>query len=341
MSLLVQVYPSRISITPKRKALDFHKVNFNKQCKSWYQKKSIQDIKNFNAVKNPFIISKTSKKKIMDSINSMYVLSNKRTVEMASGKKIYNFKLAFITLTLPSVQCHDDVTIKSNILNHFLIEIKKAYGVQNYLWKAEIQKNENIHFHLIVDKYIDYQALRRRWNRCINKLGYVDAYSQKMQKLSLLEYQKLRNKHKKVEFNICAKAYASGVRSGWTNPNSVDVRSVSGKKEIASYLAKYITKSFSSGGEKGSDIERELKFGRSWARSYTLSRLKYQNKYLIENVTPLINYLNSVPKLVKKITGDFFTVYYFNAEKLNLAFRTFHKKSIFGNAEIYRYPLPY
>lgn len=341
MPSLVQVFPSRISITPQRKQKQFHDMDFNRQCPSWYQEKKDQAVLNFQAVKNPFVISKASKRKIMDSINSMYMLSKPRKIEMKTGKFIYNYRMSFVTLTLPAKQFHSDTDIKSKALNQFLVELRKHYDIQNYVWKAELQKNENIHFHLLLDKYVDFQALRRRWNRCINKLGYVDKYQDKMRNMSLSAYHAMRSKNTQVKFEDSAKAYAKGKSTDWSNPNSVDVRSVYGKKELASYLAKYITKSFDPNNNDSDDMERQMSFGRSWARSYSLSKLKYQNKYLLEQIEPLINYLRNEKEHVKQIVGDFFTVFYFSAEKLNQAFNTFHKKFIFSNAEIYRYPLPH
>ena len=341
MSSVVQVFPSRISITPKRNPLEFHKVKFNSQCWSYTNNKKAQAISNFKAIKNPFLISKASKRKIMDSINSMYMLSKPRKIEMRNKKFIYNYKMSFITLTLPATQFHSDTLIKSEALNHFLIELRKNYDIQNYLWKAELQANENIHFHLILDKYIDFQALRRRWNRILNKLGYIDKYREKMNKLTLTQYLDLRKKNADLNIATASKAYAQGKRTNWSNPNTVDVRSVFGKRDLASYLAKYITKSFNKKDTTSAELERQLKFGRSWARSYSLAKLKYQNKYLLENVLPLINYLRKETKHVKTFIGDFFTVFFFQPDKLNQAFKKFHTNFLFANAKLYNYPLPY
>ena len=337
---LLQLYPNRITITPKRKALEFHKVQFNKTCPSWYQEKMTQAVTNFSKIKNPFIISKSSKKKIMDSINSMYILSEPRKIEMKTGKFIYNFKMSFVTLTLPSEQQHQDTVIKKTCLNQFLVELRKHYGVQNYVWKAELQKNENIHFHLILDKYIDYQALRRRWNRCINKLGYVDAYSDKMQKLTLSQYHQMRCKNGAEDFNKNALIFAKGKKCKWSNPNSVDVRSVHNKNNLAIYLSKYISKKDKNEDISEDMLQRQLSFGRSWFRSYSLSSLKYINKFDLKNMSNLITYLRSVPEKVLMITDDFFTAFYFSAETLSKSFQAFHKKYIFANAKMYNYPFP-
>lgn len=337
---LLQLYPNRITITPKRSALEFHKVEFNKQCKSYYADKMHTASKNFDTIKNPFKISKASKKKIMDSVNSMYCLSAPRKIEMRTGKFIYNYKLSFITLTLPSEQAHSDKEIKSSCLNQFLVEIRKNYGVQNYVWKAELQKNENIHFHLILDKYIDFQALRRRWNRILNKLNYVDAYQDKMLKLSLSDYFKLRNQHKDVDFNTCKKAFAQGKKDKWLNPNTVDVRSVHNKNNLAVYISKYIAKKEDIQNPSAETLQRQIAFGRSWFRSYSLSQLKYKNKFLASELKSLLSYLKSIPDKVLHITSDFYEVFYFSAETLNKAFKSFHNKYIIANAKMYNYPFP-
>lgn len=91
-------------------------------------------------------------------------------------------KTTFLTLTLSSDQIHTDNEIKRNYLNRFIIELKRKFGVQNYFWRAESQnKNEKnngrIHFHLIIDNYIDKTAVRELWNKI--QSDYVDRYFEK------------------------------------------------------------------------------------------------------------------------------------------------------------------
>lgn len=98
----------------------------------------------------------------------------------------------FITLTLPSTQWHSDNTIKEEILKPFIKWLtsssdeyfkigprkgeKKGFGVNVYLWRAEPQKNKNIHFHIICDRYIPWPRIRQKWNQCCEYLGYVSRY---------------------------------------------------------------------------------------------------------------------------------------------------------------------
>jgi len=337
---LVQVYPSRITITQPRRKQTFGCMPLKAIKTPTAATKKRQYEKNFAKKKNSFILSQASKKKLLDSVSSMYMLSEPRKIKMKTDKYIYNFRMAFITLTLPSQQEHSDTFIKSECLNHFLVELRHIYNVQNYVWKAELQDNENIHFHLILDKYVDFQALRRRWNRILDKHGYVKSYQQKMSKLTLSEYHKLRCKTKKITFQESAEAYAQGKKSNWSNPNSVDVRSVYNKKKLAIYLAKYITKKVSKDKLSPELQERQKIFGRSWSRSYSIVNLKYQNKYELVDVAHFIKYLKSIPNKVKYFFSNYFEVFYFNADSLCAAFKQFHYSFLIANAKMYNYPFP-
>ena len=336
----VQIYPSRVTVTPRRINHGVNSLIDNYSKKLFKQSIKPTYLDNFKVEKKDYSLSKTSKRKIFDSINSMYCLSKPRNIEMQNGKTLYNFRLAFITLTLPSKQKHSDVEIKNKLINQFLFEIKRKYKISNFVWKAELQKNENIHFHLIIDKYIDYQALRRRWNRILNKLDYVKNYQSKMQNQKLSEYHKNRQKYKVCTLSDSAKAYAKGVQSNWSNPNSVDIKSVFGKKDLAIYLGKYFAKKVSSSELTDLEQTRLKNFGRVWSRSYSLVKLKFQNKYIVSEVQALLKYLDSTKKFVKKVEGQFFTVYYFNVSELSKSFKSFHSKFMFAIAEIYKYPIP-
>lgn len=351
MGLLLQIYPNRVTITPA------HKPRFKKQDSIFNEDigkqislfnnngedcKKLDEsyVENFKKVKNSFIISKATKKKMIDSINTMAILSRKRDVIMLNKKTLYNFRMSFITLTLPSKQRHSDLFLKKECLNQMLIELRKYYNVKNYVWRAELQKNENIHFHLILDQYVDFQALRRRWNRILNKFGYVDTYSKKFQNMSLTEYHALRNLTRSCTFKKSQKAYAVGKKCNWTNPNSVDTRSITSEYYLALYIAKYLSKTIEKEKKSKETLKRELKFGRSWARSYSLVQVKYTHKYALCKVKSLIDYLEKVKDKVWKQTGDYFTVYYFQINKMHKNFIDYITKFCYENASLYNYPFP-
>lgn len=85
-------------------------------------------------------------------------------------------QLVFITTTLSDQQRHSDQFIKQKILVPFLQLLLYNYPIRHYFWRAEKQKNGNIHFHIIVDTYIHYADIRKYWNNCQNKYGYLDRY---------------------------------------------------------------------------------------------------------------------------------------------------------------------
>jgi hypothetical protein len=95
------------------------------------------------------------------------------------SKKGYhkNVKPTVITLTLSSKQKNDDKWIKKELLELFLKWLINNKNVKNYFWRAESQKNGNIHFHILTDKYIDKKEIQDKWNSIQLKKGYlVDFY---------------------------------------------------------------------------------------------------------------------------------------------------------------------
>lgn len=95
--------------------------------------------------------------------------------------------LTFVTLTLPAEQQHTDEFIKRYIFWPWLEIIKRYYGVQEYVWRAEKQINGNIHFHILIDKFIKHDLVRFHWNYHLSKYSYISAYSDMRSKLAPLE----------------------------------------------------------------------------------------------------------------------------------------------------------
>jgi len=126
--------------------------------------------------------------------------------------------ITFLTLTLPSEQIHDDNYIKRYMLMPFIEKIKRLYNVEYYFWKAEKQKNNNIHFHLIIDKYIDNKAIQEKWNETLSNYQYIDNFEKKY-------------KHR--------------------NPPSTHIRRVEGIANHIDYVIKYCTKDDSASKVEG------------------------------------------------------------------------------------------
>jgi len=105
-------------------------------------------------------MSKKTKKKVSKFLEVWLwgVQQNLATIDKRhNNKKLFP---TFVTLTLSSKQKHDDNFIKRNLLNHFILWLKTEHDVVHYFWRAEPQKNGNIHFHIICDRYIHWRSIR-------------------------------------------------------------------------------------------------------------------------------------------------------------------------------------
>jgi len=294
----------------------FISIYYNKRNKFQYSRQILNDEyeltrKNFNrdeqfkSSKNNNVLSNNSKRKITKCINYLLTITSNKKAFSYKYKKSFNFKLAFITLTLSSKQIHDDNFIKSYLLNHFLITLKRKFNVQNYLWKAELQRNGNIHFHILVDNYINYQELKDAWNNIQEKFGYVSRYRNKIKRFYKngfklnMKYIQTWSKEKQYQ------AYLKNLQTDWNSPNSTDVHALRKVNNVQSYLLKYMCK----------DLEgREIQ-GRTWGANIALTNMRPFTDLLDTEASNLFKKLIRDLKL-KTIQTDYYTLIFYNLEQL-------------------------
>jgi hypothetical protein len=134
-------------------------------------------------------------------------------IEYMKHKRIPKYQswryLTFVTLTLSAPQIHTDNEIKRELLNHFLIKAKRNYGLKNYLWVAEKQKNGNIHFHIVFDRPVAWQDIQEDWNAVQENLGYISRFYNTYLHIT---------------------------------PNSTDIHSLQNIRNVSGYMIKYMTK---------------------------------------------------------------------------------------------------
>lgn len=263
-----------------------------------------------------FTISDNAYRTLKRRINWLYYLARSKSVKTYSGKEIYNFKIGFITLTLPSKQrtCTRDVT--TNLLNNFLTEMRQRTGMENYVWRLEFQKNGNVHYHIVTDTYIDYFLVRKSWNRILKLNGYIEPYQSKFKDLSLLEYRQLVDKDHKTPFKLISQRYAKGKSSNWSNPPSVDCKSVISNKAISNYISKYFGKDNGDNPIKNEhDSDENSTNLRLWFCSRSLSKLKSVSDFC-EAVTYDIFSIVSWSEKVKKVIGQYATSIYFDIKSM-------------------------
>lgn len=166
-------------------------------------------LNNLQAKKYKGCLSKESKKKLERAIvqwsDSISNISRQNLKDMSKSKS----RLIMLTITLSASQEHSDEYIKRNMLNRLLITMKRKYGCENYIWKAEFQQNDNIHFHIILDKFIPAMDIRGIWNSIQASHGYIDRFESK---------------------------------SGHRNPNSTDIHQIRDLNRSLIYMRKYMSK---------------------------------------------------------------------------------------------------
>jgi len=208
-------------------------------------------------------ISHCAYKKLSRAIDYLvYNAQSKRLPKTYHGKGLL-FKISFITLTLSSTQIHSDQKIKSYLFNQFLIEMQVKWKVRSYIWRAEKQKNGNIHFHILCDKFIPWNDIRNTWNRIQQKLGYVTRYRENRMLWHRGGFHYDQELKKTWSLRSQKRAYIDGMRTDWQNPNSTDIHSIRYISRVNSYFKKYMSK---QGGEVGVS-------GRLWGCSVNLSNI--------------------------------------------------------------------
>ena len=224
-------------------------------------------------------ITHHSKKRMRKAIELLLEISPLRKVTNPATNRPMNFRVAFQTLTLSAPQRdHTDEEIKSTLLRPFLRGMKK-HGMHNYVWKAELQKNQNIHFHILTDAFLPYWIIRDYWNKQQAKLGFLQEFFEK---------------------------------HGHRHPNSTDVHGETKPQRIQAYMLKYMVKDNNISKQTNIlDPDQRKHKGKVWDCSANL-KLKFESAYFMN-----LDVLNSLKRLesnnrVRILESDFYSVYLFN-----------------------------
>jgi hypothetical protein len=259
-------------------------------------------------------LGKAARAKIKTGVDSMIFLSHlpaakRQTLNEMLGYRQQACYLTLATFTLPSAQRldaagnFDDRAVKREVWAPMVQELRNRFGVALYLWVAEPQENGNIHFHALIDKYIDNTAdggrqLTRTWNRLLDNAGYIAPYTAKMKALhqkgfvfdgSMTELAKLPKNGsyvrevRAVSYETQVERWLQGESCSWTQPNSVDVHKLGHANSIKAYICKYLTKN--TGAEVDGVRPRPIA-GAVWGRADELAQVQaYSEPFTDELVT--------------------------------------------------------
>lgn len=67
----------------------------------------------------------------------------------------------------------------NKMLNRFLLWIRGTDNVSNYMYKSELNKNGNLHYHILVQTtdVIDVNKIRKTWNEIQREAGYLAEFA--------------------------------------------------------------------------------------------------------------------------------------------------------------------
>lgn len=217
-------------------------------------------------------------------------------IDISKKRKIYNpitrkdqyFKLAFFTLTLSAPQgIHTDSEIKDQLLKRF-IRVWRDKGMTNYVWRAERQKNGNIHFHFVTDMFIPVQELRDSWNNIQNRFEYIDYFESK-------------HKHR--------------------DPNSTDIKSIREDQHVKAYILKYMTKPEQDGAQQVLDVDQTAKQkGKVWDCSKNLKLKNDTEDFLSTELWKDVTSM-ATAGLVKRLDFDYYKLFFFSAHQRRTLFK--------------------
>jgi len=141
----------------------------------------------------------------------------KNKLNSGSGK-IRKHNPIFFTLTMSDDTILDHREIKRQLMQNYIKQLRYNGDLQEYFWKAELQKNGRIHFHFVGDTFIKKEEIQRRWNVIQRKNGL------------LINFEK---------------------KYGHDNPPSTHVRGIKDLKRSISYVMKYVSKEETAGEISG------------------------------------------------------------------------------------------
>jgi hypothetical protein len=283
-------------------------------------------------------LSVQSSRKLSKAADYLVFMASPKNIAGREKGKYYKFRLSFVTLTLSSKQIHPDGIIKNLFLNQFLVEAKKRWHVNRYVWRAEKQLNGNIHFHILLDKFIPWSELRDVWNRIQEKLGYVSRYQGTLREWHKNGFRPREDLLKTWPLKNQLRAFDSGSKSDWHNPNSTDIHSLKHVHNVKNYMVKYMTKNhlelprfirikflqscIAENIPLSDDMQEEFEYlsqyftdGRNWGCSLDLTDIKGGraeiDSYLWDEIEKVRN-----SSQVRTYQGEYYAIYFIDINLL-------------------------
>lgn len=117
-------------------------------------------------------LSKKSMSRIKNYVQLLLDTAIEKEIYSIKENKRFKYKIGFCTLTIPPDFEMNDENIHYKIFKPFLRVLKNKYDLAEYIWKAETQENEKLHYHLTINQWVHWFIINREWRKQIQKHGY-------------------------------------------------------------------------------------------------------------------------------------------------------------------------
>lgn len=184
-------------VGPRKKQIDWDSINEDNRPEQFKEKPQR------NSMDYTGTFTSSARKRMLCALDCLILCCPARNIFNPISKSWHNFQMSFITLTYSCTQIVDySESIKH--LEKFLKWLLRTADGKLYVWRLELQKRGQIHYHIVTDCFIRWNLVRDKWNSIQRKAGLIQRG---------MDY------------------------------NSTDIKSAISISDVSSYCAKYMTKS--------------------------------------------------------------------------------------------------
>lgn len=222
-------------------------------------------------------VTSGTQKRIRKAVDMLLQLSPPRLIQNEVTERFEMHTLSFITLTIPGNERHIEAREgNSNLLAPWLLRMKRKANLKTYIWKAEFQKNGQLHYHITTPSWIHYQLIKDEWNALLSKNKLLENWQ---------------------------------TEHPGNFPNSTDVHKVYKIKNIAAYLQKYLSKNEQDKETHGKiwDCSMNIKKAKnlSFPHSQFYDYLTYHSQYKPLEHCAILNTKEPLKILPPKIQSEY------------------------------------
>jgi hypothetical protein len=119
-------------------------------------------------------VTSGNQKRIKKSVDILLQLSPPRWIENPITMRREIHTLSFVTLTIPAKERHIEANEGHKLLlAPWILKMRRKHNMSTYLWKAEFQRNGQLHYHITTPTWLHYQYIKDEWNNLLSQNGML------------------------------------------------------------------------------------------------------------------------------------------------------------------------